>query len=105
VAEDRAVLHQSVAQEELLARLHIRAREHLAARRVDHAYRNRRLLLVRAVGEQPEHEEAEQHDQGHRLHPAARDKELPPLLRHAHRYAPGFQTMITSAARTASAAP
>ena len=59
VPEDRAVLHQPVAQEQLLSRLHVRSGEDLAAARVDYPHRDRRLRLVAAVGEQPEHEEPE----------------------------------------------
>ena len=47
--------------------------------RVDDALRDRRLGHVGAVGEQAEDEEAEQDDQQHRLDPALRDQQLPPL--------------------------
>jgi hypothetical protein len=76
VPEHRAVLHEAVVQEHLLALLHVvRGVEHLTARR-DDALRDRWLGLVGAVGEQPEDEEPEQHDERHGLNPALRHQQL-----------------------------
>jgi hypothetical protein len=84
VPEDRAVLHEAVAEEQLLPRPYIGAREDLAAAGVDDTDRNGRLGLVRPIGEEPEHEEAEQEHERNRLYPAAGDEQRPALRRKAH---------------------
>ena len=81
VAEDRAVLHEAVVEEDLLALVDVRRRVEHLPRGVDHALRRRRLGHVGPVGQEPEHEEAEQHHQQDRLHPALRHQQGPPLGR------------------------
>jgi hypothetical protein len=78
VAEDRAVLHQPVAQEELLAVADVRTCKDGLARRIDDARRNRGLGLIRAIGEQAEDEEAGEDNEDDRLQPALRDEQRPP---------------------------
>ena len=78
MAEDRAVLHQPVVEEDLLALADVGARVENLALRVDDALRRRRLGLVGAVGQQAEHEEAEQDHEQDGLHPSLRDQQRPP---------------------------
>ena len=79
VPEDRAVLHQPVVQEYLLAGLHISGRVEHRPRRIDGALRNRRLGGVGPVRQQPHHEEAEQQHQRDPLDPALRDQKFASL--------------------------
>jgi DNA-binding CsgD family transcriptional regulator len=81
VAEDRAVLHKPVAQEEVLALRDVGPREDLGSPLVDDPRRHRRLRRVRPVREQPQHEEAEEEYEHSRLHPPLRDEERPALER------------------------
>ena len=79
VPEDRAVLHEAVVEEHLLALADVgRGVEH-GALRIDEPLGRRRLGLVGAVGQEAEHEEAEQDDEQDRLHPSLRDEQLPSL--------------------------
>ncbi len=78
VAEDRAVLHQPVVEEDLLAAADVLAGEERLALGVDHALGDRRVGAVGPVGEQAEDEEAEQEDDDRGLDPGLRDQELPP---------------------------
>jgi hypothetical protein len=84
VPEDRAVLHQPVAEEEPLPGLHVRACKDHPPAWVDDAHRDRRLRLVRAIGEEAEDEEAEQEDERRRLHPPPGDEQRPALFLNAH---------------------
>ena len=70
VAEDRAVLHQAVAQKDLLALQNVRASEQDLALRIDRFAWQRRGAGVSAIGQKAEHEEAEQQHHGHGLGPA-----------------------------------
>ena len=72
VAEDRAVLHQPVLQEELLAGADVVAGEQRLSGRVDDAVGDRRVGGVGAVGEEAEHRESDQHHQRSDLHPGPR---------------------------------
>jgi hypothetical protein len=84
VPEDRPVLHEAVAEKELLTGADVGAREDFATGGVDDANGNRRLGLVRPVRHQPEHEEAEEQDEGNGLHPPAGDEKRPALLGNGH---------------------
>ncbi len=65
MAKRRAVLHEPVVQEDLLALLDVPAGVEDPALRIDDSLRNRRVRHVRAVGQQPEDEEpAHDHQQG-----------------------------------------
>lgn len=75
VAEDRAVFHEAVAKEAPLSRLHVLSRVDEYAVGGDHAPGDRRSGHVGAVGQEPEHEEAEQHDEHGGLDPATGDEQ------------------------------
>ena len=74
--EDRPVLHEAVPQEHFLPAHDVVAREDDLAVRIDDLRGDRRLLGVRAVGKQPEDEEAEEDDECDGLDPALRDEQL-----------------------------
>ena len=85
VAEDRAVLHQPVVEEDLLAPADVLAGEERLPLGVDDPVGDRGVGAVGPVGEQPEDEEADQEDDDRGLDPALRDQELTALralLRH-----------------------
>jgi DNA-binding CsgD family transcriptional regulator len=81
VAEDRALLHEPVAQEEVLALRDVGPREDLGASLVDDRLGDGGLLRVRSVGEQAKDEEAEEEHEHRRLHPPLRDEERSALER------------------------
>ena len=83
VAEDRAVLHQAVVEEDLLPALDVPLGVDDGALWIDHALRDRRLRLVGPQRQEAEPEEAEQHDERHGLDPAFRYEQLPPPFGHA----------------------
>ena len=77
VAEHRAVLHEAVVEEDLLAALDVALGVNQLAGGIDDPFGNRRLGLIGAVGQQPQHEEPEQHDQDNGLHPPLRHEQIP----------------------------
>ena len=81
VPEHRAVLHEAVVQEDLLTLAHVPCGVEHPATGIDDAVGRRRLGLVGAVGQEAQHEEAEQDHQRRRLHPALRDQQLAPTIR------------------------
>jgi hypothetical protein len=78
VAEDGAVFHQAVLQEDLLAGLNVEARENNVSVWSDNAPWNRRLTRVSAIGEQTEHEKTKEEHDDDGLNPALRDQQLTP---------------------------
>ena len=76
VPEDRAVLHQPVVEEDLLAPADVLAGEQGLARGIDDPVGNRRVGCVGPVGEEAEDEEPDQEDDDGRLDPGLRDQEL-----------------------------
>ena len=83
VAEHRAVLHEPVVEEDLLAALDVALGVEDLALGVDHALGNRRLGLIGAVREQAKDEEADQHDEDDGLHPGLRNEQAPAFSGHA----------------------
>ena len=74
--EDRAVLHEPVLEEDLLALADVVAREDDLPAGIDDALGDRRVGLVGAVGEQDEDEEAGEEDEPGDLDPRTRDEQL-----------------------------
>jgi hypothetical protein len=75
VAEDRAVLHQAVAQEHPLAGDDVLGGEQHATVGRDDFFWNRWLVLVGAIGQQPQDEEPEGEYQHGGLYPGFRDEQ------------------------------
>jgi hypothetical protein len=63
VAKDRAVLHQAVAEEDLLALADVVAGVDRRAARIDCLPGDRRIGLIGAIGQQAEDEEPDQDDE------------------------------------------
>jgi hypothetical protein len=84
VAEDRAVLHQAVVEEDPLSVADVLALEQRLPGRIDDAIGDRRVGAVGAIREQAEDEEADQEDDDRGLDPGPGDRQLPSLcpLRH-----------------------
>src|SRR6266540_3755529 len=82
-ARTRAVLHESVVKEHLLAALDIPLGIEHASGRIDDPLRDRRLRLVGAVGEQPKNEKAEKDHQYDGLEPSPRNEQRPTISSHA----------------------
>jgi hypothetical protein len=76
VPEYRAVLHEAVTKEHLLPLADVILGEHRGPARIHGACGNRRVGLVRAVGEQAENEEADHEDQQRELKPRLGDDQL-----------------------------
>ena len=74
VAEDCAVLHQAIAQENLLPAGHILAREKHLSVRIHYLKRERWLVGIGPIGEKSQHKETEEKNDSDRLHPASSDK-------------------------------
>jgi hypothetical protein len=83
VPEHRAVLHEPVVEKHLLAALDVTGGVEDRAVGVHDPLGDRRLRLIRAVGEQAQDEEAEQHDQDHGLDPSLGHEQAPALCGHA----------------------
>ncbi len=107
VAEDRAVLHQAVVEEDPLPVADLVAGEHRLPGRVDDAIGDRRVGAVGPVRQQAEDEEPEQEDDDRGLNPDLRDQESAPLafFRHPRRdpkRADGVASRTTAATLPAS---
>lgn len=76
--ERRPVLHQPVVEEHPLPGAYVAAAEERPPARIDYLCGYRRTRHIRPVGEQPEHEEAAQDHEQHRLDPDPRDQKLAP---------------------------
>ena len=74
VAQDRAVLHQTPGLKQLLALRDVLTAEHRVPRGAHDLHRLGHRVRVGAIGQDPHHEEPEQHDQGHGLDPALADE-------------------------------
>ena len=79
VPEDRAVLHETILEEELLALEDVLPRVQQAPIGEDHALRDRGMVGVGLVGEHAQDREAGQEDDDRGLEPAARDEHCSPL--------------------------
>jgi hypothetical protein len=81
VAEDRAVLHQPVAQEHLLAGEDVLAGEEHPPGRISDPRRDRRRVDRRAIRQVQQDGETDQHHQDCRLNPAIRNDQSTPAER------------------------
>ena len=70
VTENGAIFHQPVFEKNFLAGDDVLAGEQNLSVRVHDFGRNRRLVGVGVIREQPHHKESEEHDECHRLNPA-----------------------------------
>ena len=74
MAENRAVFHQPVFEKNFLAGGDVRAGEQNISVGVHDFGRNRRLVGVSIICEQPHHKKTKKHDQRDRLNPAFGDQ-------------------------------
>ncbi len=80
VAVDRAILHQAIGQEQLLAKEDVLAGEDGLLRLGNHSARDRGVVLVHAQRQVAQHREPEDEREDHPLEPERRNHHRSPLL-------------------------